>query len=131
MTAHADSRMPEEPHGVTVPMPHHEVPYFKIFLALVVLTAVTVAIAFVHFPTELINVLAALAVAIVKGSLVALFFMHLKFEGKLIYLIVIVPLILCVLVVTALIPDILLTHHDSTSASLHDFNPPAIPKAQK
>jgi cytochrome c oxidase subunit 4 len=120
--------MPHEPHGVSVPTPHHEVPYFLIFAALLVLTAITVAIAFIKFPTELINVLLALAVAFVKGSLVAMFFMHLKFEGKLIYMMVIIPLILCVLIICALIPDILMTGADSHSASLHLFNPPAIPK---
>jgi len=128
MTTHAASRMPDEPHGHTEATPHHQVPYVLIFFALLVLTAVTVAIAFIKFPTELINVLLALAVACVKGSLVALFFMHLKFEGKLIYIMVIVPLILCVLIIFALIPDILMTSADSNSASLHLFNPPAIPK---
>ena len=127
MSTHAESRMHDEPHGVTTPTPHHAVPYFAIFFALLFLTALTVGIAFVKFPTELINVLIALAVACVKGALVAMFFMHLKFEGKLIYLTVIVPLILCVLIIFALIPDILMTDHDSTSASLHLFNPPAIP----
>ena len=120
--------MPEEPHGTTVPTPHHEVPYVLIFFALLVLTGVTVAIAFIPFPTELINVLLALTVAFIKGSLVALYFMHLKFEGKLIYMMVVVPLCLCVLIVCALIPDILMTAHDSHSASLHLFNPPATPK---
>ena len=62
-----------------------------------------------------------------ERALVAMFFMHLKFEGKLIYMMVIVPLILCVLIIFALIPDILMTDHDSSSASLHLFNPPAIP----
>ena len=61
----------------------------------------TICIAFIPFPTELFNVLAALAVAIIKGSLVALFFMHLKFEGKLIYIVITVPLILCVLIICA------------------------------
>jgi cytochrome c oxidase subunit 4 len=107
---------------------HHSVPYFMIFLALVVLTGLTVCVAFIPFPNELINVLIALAIAFVKGSLVAMFFMHLKFEGKLIYMMVIVPLILCVLIVCALIPDILLTDHDSHSGSLHYFNPPAAPE---
>jgi cytochrome c oxidase subunit IV len=128
MTSHAESRMPEEPHATTVPTPHHQVPYVLIFVTLLALTAVTVAIAFIHFPTELVNVLLALTVAFIKGSLVALFFMHLKFEGKLIYIMVIIPLILCVLIIFALIPDILMTGADSHSASLHLFNPPAIPK---
>src|SRR4051812_30274927 len=101
---HEASRIPDEPHDVSRPTPHHVVPYVLIFLVLVILTGVTVGIAFIRFPTELINVLLALLVACVKGSLVALFFMHLKFEGKLIYIMVIVPLILCVLIIFALIP---------------------------
>jgi hypothetical protein len=53
-----------------------------------------------------------------------MFFMHLKFEGKLIYLIFIVPLTLCVLVIVALIPDVLMTDPDkhAWSSSLHLFN---------
>ena len=40
---HEASRIPEEPHDVSRPMPHHEVPYVKIFFTLVLLTGVTVA----------------------------------------------------------------------------------------
>ena len=97
---------PEEPHGHTEAMPHHHVNYLLIFGILVVLTVVTVAIAFVRFQNELVNLLLAMLVASVKATCVALYFMHLKFEGKLIYLILIVPLILCVILVCALIPDI-------------------------
>jgi cytochrome c oxidase subunit 4 len=100
---------PEEPHGVTVPMPHHHVNYIACFLALVGLTVATV-LAYYVFRTsesELVKVLVALAIAAVKATVVAMFFMHLKFEGKLIYTIAIVPLILCVLLVMALIPDVL------------------------
>ena len=102
------SRMgePEEAHGVTVPLPHHHVNYFLIFGCLIGLTVVTVAVAFIHFGAELITVGIALAIAIVKATLVARYFMHLKFEGKLIYLILFAPLVLCVILVVALIPDI-------------------------
>ena len=108
-TSETHGRMsePDEPHGVTEPTPHHHVNYYAIFLTLVVLTIVTVAVAFVHIESELVKVLVALLIASVKASCVALFFMHLKFEGKLIYTIAIVPLILCVLLVMALIPDVL------------------------
>jgi cytochrome c oxidase subunit 4 len=102
---------PEEPHGVTVPTPHHAVPYYVIFGTLVVLTVVTVSAYFIMMRlgvhNELVRVLIALLIASIKAILVAMFFMHLKFEGKLIYTIFIVPLILCVLLVCALIPDIL------------------------
>ena len=103
-TAH---RIPDEPHGVTEPEPHHAVPYFTIFIVLVVLTAVTVLAAMHRFNAELANVGIALAIAAVKASCVALFFMHLRYEGKLIYLICGVPLALCFILVFALIPDIL------------------------
>jgi cytochrome c oxidase subunit 4 len=97
---------PEEPHGVTVPMPHHHVNYIMIFFTLVVLTVVTVLVALHRFDNELVNVLLALLVASIKATFVAMYFMHLKFEGKLIYCIFIVPLLLTVLLVCALIPDI-------------------------
>jgi len=97
---------PEEPHGHTEALPHHHVNYIMIFLVLVVLTVVTVAVALHRFENEAINLLLAMLVASVKAACVALYFMHLKFEGKLIYLILIVPLILCVILCCALIPDI-------------------------
>lgn len=109
-TADTHGRMrgePEEPHDVSRPTPHHSIPYYGVFGALVVLTAITVGVYFLHPQSELVKVLLALAIASVKAALVCFFFMHMKFEGKLIYLILIVPLILCVLLVVALIPDIL------------------------
>ena len=106
-TAAAD-RMPEpdEPHGHTVPMPHHKVNYLAIFGLLVGLTVVTVLAAFVPTQNELVKVLVALTIASIKATFVALYFMHLKFEGKLIYLILLLPVFLCVVLVLGLIPDI-------------------------
>jgi cytochrome c oxidase subunit 4 len=118
------SRIPEPEHGHTEAAPHHEIPYGKVFVALVVLTIVTVLVAMYRFDLEIVNVLLALAVASVKGALVALYFMHLKYEGKLIYLIFAVPLGLSVLLVVALIPDVVLTDPEkSQSSSLKWFNP--------
>jgi cytochrome c oxidase subunit IV len=96
----------EELHAVTVPMPHHKINYVAIFILLCALTVVTVAVAFVHIESELMKVLVALAIASVKAAAVALFFMHLKFEGKLIYLILLVPVFLCIVLVVSLIPDV-------------------------
>src|ERR1051325_128311 len=121
MSQHTPSRIPEEPHGVTAPTPHHHVNYYLIFGTLVVLTIVTVGVAFLHIENEAIKVALALTIAAIKASCVCLFFMHLKFEGKLIYMITIVPLCLCVLLVVALIPDILMIHPPHTS-SLWLFN---------
>jgi cytochrome c oxidase subunit 4 len=97
---------PEEPHAVSLPMPDHKVNYVAIFVLLCLLTIVTVAVAFVHIEREVVKVLVALAIASIKAAAVALFFMHLKFEGKLIYLILLVPVFLCIVLVFALIPDI-------------------------
>ena len=58
--------------------------YMIVFASLMVLTIVTVAIAFLDLPVwAAIGV--ALFVATIKGSLVACFFMHLISEKKLIY----------------------------------------------
>jgi cytochrome c oxidase subunit 4 len=97
-----------EAHGHTEPMPHHKVNYFAIFGLLVGLTIVTVGVAFIDIKQEWIKVLLALTIASIKASFVALFFMHLKFEGKLIYFILIVPLSFTVVLVCALIPDIVM-----------------------
>jgi cytochrome c oxidase subunit IV len=58
--------------------------YITVFVALMVLTVVTVAVSRFHLPVPL-AVTVALIVAIIKGSLVACYFMHLISEKKLIY----------------------------------------------
>jgi len=58
--------------------------YISVFVALMVLTIVTVAVSRFHLPIP-IAVTVALTVAIIKGSLVACYFMHLISEKKLIY----------------------------------------------
>jgi cytochrome c oxidase subunit 4 len=95
-----------EPHGRAVAKPFHPVNYFMIFLALVVLTLITVAVALKRFDDEMVNVLMALLIATTKGAFVARYFMHLKFEGKLIYAILLAPVTLAIILVLALIPDI-------------------------
>jgi cytochrome c oxidase subunit IV len=58
--------------------------YITVFVALMVLTIVTVAVSRFHLPVP-IAVTVALIVAFIKGSLVACYFMHLISEKKLIY----------------------------------------------
>ncbi len=57
--------------------------YVMVFSALAVLTVVTVAISYLHLPTSY-AIGIALMVATVKASLVALYFMHLISEEKVI-----------------------------------------------
>ena len=58
--------------------------YITVFVALMVLTIITVAVSYLHLPIAL-AVTVALLVATIKGSLVACYFMHLISEKKLIY----------------------------------------------
>src|ERR1700752_3622218 len=58
--------------------------YITVFVALMVLTVITVAVSRFHFPVP-VAVTIALVVATTKGSLVACYFMHLISEKKLIY----------------------------------------------
>lgn len=58
--------------------------YITVFVALMVLTVITVAISRVHLPLPIV-VTVALIVATIKGGLVACYFMHLISEKKLIY----------------------------------------------
>jgi cytochrome c oxidase subunit 4 len=121
------SRPPQspEPRAISHAQPHHHVHYFLIFFALVALTILTVLVSKPDYHNELVNVSLALLIAFTKGGFVARYFMHLKFEGKLIYLILVVPLILTVILVTSLVPDAgALTMPWSHSGSLHLFNNP-------
>ena len=62
-------------------MSEHVVPirvYLTIFLVLLALTATTTAIAFVDLGPW--NTVVALGIAVIKASLVVLFFMHLKYS---------------------------------------------------
>jgi cytochrome c oxidase subunit 4 len=55
--------------------------YYTIFGLLMVLTAVTVGVAFVNLGA--LNFPVAIAIAITKASLVVLFFMHVKYSSQL------------------------------------------------
>ena len=66
--------------------------YVAVFAVLAVLTVVTVAISYLHLPIRQAVVL-ALAIAGIKASLVALFFMHLISEKKVIFSILILTAI--------------------------------------
>ena len=81
--------------------------YITVFVALMVLTIVTVAVSRFHLPVP-IAVTVALLVAIIKGSLVACYFMHLISEKKLIYAV----LALTVAFFIALLALPILTVHD-------------------
>lgn len=68
---------------------NHVVPikiYIAVFLTLMVGTALTVWAAFQDFGP--MNTVIALTIAVVKGTLVVLFFMHVKYSDKLTWVVV-------------------------------------------
>ncbi len=60
--------------------------YYAIFGALMVLTAITVAVAFINLGP--LNFPVAISIAICKATLVVLFFMHAKYSSRLTKLII-------------------------------------------
>ena len=84
---------------------HSTANYLRIFYILLALTIVEVAIVYLHLPkTLLVSLLVVLAVW--KAALVAMHFMHLKFEKTTLALIALSPFILCVFLILMLLPDI-------------------------
>jgi len=70
-------------------MSEHIVPprvYYTVFGVLMLGTALTVAVSFVDLGA--FNTVAALLIAVVKATLVVLFFMHVKYSTKLTWLVV-------------------------------------------
>ena len=66
--------------------------YVTVFVALMALTLVTVSVSYLHLPIPL-AIAVALTIAVVKGSLVAGYFMHLISERKLIYAVLILTIV--------------------------------------
>ena len=60
--------------------------YYTIFASLMVLTAVTVGVAFINLGP--FNFPVAISIAIIKATLVILFFMHVKYSSRLTKLVV-------------------------------------------
>ena len=66
--------------------------YITVFVALMVLTIITVAISYLDLAVPM-AVAVAMFVAIIKGSLVAAYFMHLVSEKKLIYAVLVLTVV--------------------------------------
>ena len=62
--------------------------YLVIFFSLLLGTALTVLAAFYDFPWQL-NTIIALTIASVKATLVVLYFMHVRYSNRLVWVIVI------------------------------------------
>jgi cytochrome c oxidase subunit 4 len=68
---------------------HHVVPvkvYLAVFAALMVLTTLTIGVAFLDLGP--LNTIVALGIAVTKATLVILFFMHVKYSSRVTWVVV-------------------------------------------
>ena len=79
--------------------------YIKIFWILLALTVIEVAIVYMCLPKILLASLLVIF-AVWKAALVAMHFMHLKFEKKTLTIVALAPFVLCIFLVLMLMPDI-------------------------
>ncbi len=80
---------------------HHPGPktYVKVWFSLMILTALTVYVATINL--GMFNIVVAMLIASVKASIVALYFMHLKFEDKLTWVYALYPVFLLFLLIAS------------------------------
>ncbi|MBI4358081.1 MAG: cytochrome C oxidase subunit IV family protein [Candidatus Omnitrophica bacterium] len=83
---------------------HKQPNYAAVFWSLFILTVLEITAANMPFAKPLV-VVTLVFLAVIKASLVALFYMHLKFEKFIIYLIVIFPLFLAVFLTVMILSD--------------------------
>jgi cytochrome c oxidase subunit 4 len=86
-------------------MESHVSTYLKVFVALLVFTVLEYLYAKVAQAHFVSLVLGLMALAVTKATLVAMFFMHLKFEGRWVYLLLVPAGLLAAGLVLALYPD--------------------------
>jgi cytochrome c oxidase subunit 4 len=81
-------------------------PYLKVWAALAVLTAIEYIYAYQFKDWFVILLLGLLIWAVIKAGLVGWFFMHLKFEGPWVYILIIPAAVLATILVLGLTPDV-------------------------
>lgn len=87
-------------------------PYIKVWVALLVLTVLEYFYAKWMSGNMTALILGLLLLAGVKAGLVGWYFMHVKFEGRWVYALIVPATILAVILVCGLIPDIASQHVD-------------------
>ena len=85
-------------HGPSIPT------FAKVWIALLVLTAIEVFLAYEQVPT-LIMLTALLGLSVVKAALIIAYFMHLKFERLSLFLTLFPMLIFCILLMLIFLGD--------------------------
>jgi cytochrome c oxidase subunit 4 len=84
---------------------HRQPNYMGVFWWLLILTVMEVAVVYMPLAKMVVAVL-LVSMAISKASLVALYFMHLKFERLTLAFVALSPFVLCLFLILMLTPDI-------------------------
>ena len=90
--------------------------YMAIFWWLFALTVIEVGVVFLPVAT-LVKAILLISLALSKASLVAMYFMHLRFERRTLGLIAVTPLLLGTLLVFILVPDHSAVPHRTSDAA--------------
>jgi len=84
---------------------HKEPNYIGVFWWLLILTIIEIGVIYTPL-TKLVIAILLISLAVSKAALVALYFMHLKFERITLGYIALSPFVLCVFLILMLLPDI-------------------------
>ena len=93
---------------------HKHPNYMAIFWLLAVLTVIEIGVVFLPFG-KLINGTLLTALAVGKAAMVAMYFMHLKFETRTLGLIALTPLAIATLLVFIIMPDAFYVDHKTAN----------------
>ena len=87
------------------PVEHKPAPkYMLVFFGLAILTGIELGVAFLGF-SRLLTVLLLIGLALYKALLVALYYMHLRFEPRRLKIVVLAPLPLALILVLAVLTE--------------------------
>lgn len=93
---------------------HKHPNYMAIFWMLAILTVVEIGVVFLPFG-KLVNGTMLCALAVTKAAMVAMYFMHLKFETRTLGLIAVTPLAIATLLVFVILPDAFHVNHKTAN----------------
>jgi len=102
-------------------------PYFKVFLGLFVLTVIEYFYARIFKDYFTLLILGLLGWAIIKAAMVGWYFMHLKFEGKWIYILLLPTTFLVLVLVFAMVPDMTVKVNSSDNAPTDEASIGTVP----
>jgi len=86
---------------------HVDHPYYKVFAWLTVFTIGEIAWAVWFLEFRYVLIIGLGLMAAIKAALVGIYYMHLKYEGKLIWGAILFPLVLVLVMIAGFLPDAL------------------------